>query len=205
MTIQSLQSKVSKYCAHSVVVKDEKGQRVNQGSPFPVWNAAEDGQDGPCHLNIGSKRRLHSHIRCCRVTSRAFHHFIQTLNGAKSLIPTRSIQFNRKKCHVQRVHTPALAYQLTVFFFFPSPSRFWTVVISIKLSFFSFFCLFVLSTHGTEQYPPHALPPPCSSFPRRSVWPWLSLSQSPGVWRIFSTSSSKAHCTPSLVFALASE
>lgn len=117
--------------------------------------------------------------------------------------PIHSIQQKEVSC-AKSPH-PCSRLPTHVFFFFPSPSRFWTVVISIKLSFFSFFCLFVLSTHGTEQYPPHALPPPCSSFPRRSVWPWLSLSQSPGVWRIFSTSSSKAHCTPSLVFALASE
>lgn len=55
-----------------------------------------------------------------------------------------------------------------------------------------------------EQYPPHALPPPCCWSLRWSFCPWFSLSHSPGVWRIFSTSSSKAHWTPSLVFALAS-
>ena len=61
-----------------------------------------------------------------------------------------------------------------------------------------------VQSQGMEQYPPHALPPPCCWSPRRTFWPWFSLSQSPGVWRIFSTSSSKAHWTPSLVFALAS-
>lgn len=79
------------------------------------------------------------------------------------------------------------------------PFRFWSVVIPLRLVLFRF-----VHFHGMEQYPPHALPPPCSCSPRRTFWPWCSLSQSPGVWRIFSTSSSKAHWTPSLVFALAS-
>lgn len=80
-----------------------------------------------------------------------------------------------------------------------SPLCFWSVVSPIR----SVLCGSV-NSQGMEQYPPHALPPPCCSPPRWSFWPWFSLSHSPGVWRIFSTSSSKAHWTPSLVFALAS-
>lgn len=59
--------------------------------------------------------------------------------------------------------------------------------------------------YNIEQYPPQA-PPPCPSSLFDNFTPlfWLSLSHSPGVWMIFSTSSSKAHCTPSHVFALAS-
>lgn len=60
--------------------------------------------------------------------------------------------------------------------------------------------------YNIEQYPPHAPPPPYPSSLFDNFTPlfWLSLSHSPGVWMIFSTSSSKAHCTPSHVFALAS-
>ncbi len=53
---------------------------------------------------------------------------------------------------------------------------------------------------------PHRHPWRCCSWSDSwTPWFWRLLSQSPGVCRIFSTSSSKAHWTPSRVFALASD
>lgn len=131
---------------------------------------------------------FHSCFKKKEVTGDGWKGSVQT---AKSSRPTEPLQLFFFK-------VPPLCLPLLL----SSPLRFWSVVVPFRMVFFFF--LVLSSFQGMEQYPPHALPPPCSCSPRRSFWPWFSLSQSPGVCRIFSTSSSKAHCTPSLVFALAS-